>query len=101
MSRGPDLVALLLWAERDGGLYCGRLAVRPDERGRGLARRLIAAAEGEGRRRGVSRLDVRVRLQLSDNLQLFQSCGFVETGRDAHSGFAVPTIVFLEKRLDR
>ncbi len=100
LSRGPDLVALLLWAERDGGLYCGRLAVRPDERGRGLARRLIAEAEHEARRRGLSRLDVRVRLELPDNLRLFLSCGFHETGRDAHPGFAIPTIALLEKRLD-
>ena len=100
LSRGPDLVALLLWAERDGGLYCGRLAVRPDERGRGLARRLILEAEREARRRGLSRLDVRVRLELPDNVRLFRSSGFVETGREAHPGFAVPTIVLLEKRLD-
>ncbi len=99
--RGRDLVALLLWAERDGGLYCGRLAVHPEFRGRGLARRLIAAAEGEARRRGLSRLDVRVRLELPDNLRLFRSCGFGEIGRDAHPGFAMPTILLLEKRLDR
>ncbi len=97
---GPDLVALLLWTERDGGLYCGRLAVRPAFRGKGLARRLIASAELEARRHGLSRLDVRVRLELPDNLALFRSCGFVETGRDAHPGFAMPTILLLEKRLD-
>ena len=101
LSDGPDLVALLLWAERDGGLYCGRLAVRPAFRGKGLARRLIAAAEDEARRRGLSRVDARVRLELPDNLALFQSCGFVEAGRDAHPGFAKPTILLLEKRLDR
>ena len=92
---------LLLWVERDGGLYCGRLAVRPDRRGRGLARRLIVAAEQEARRRGLVRLDVRVRLELPDNIRLFRSCGFGEIGRDAHPGFAMPTILLLEKRLDR
>ncbi len=101
LSQGPRLVALLLWAERDGGLYCGRLAVHPEFRGGGLARRLIAAAEGEARRRGLSRLDVRVRMELPDNLRLFRSCGFGEIGRDAHPGFAMPTILLLEKRLDR
>ena len=100
LSRGTDLVAILLWAERGGGLYCGRLAVRPDERGRGLARRLIEEAEREARRRSLSRLDVRVRLELPDNFRLFRSCGFAEIGRDAHPGFAVPTIVLLQKRLD-
>ena len=98
---GSDLVALLLWAQRDGGLYCGRLAVRPECRGQGLARRLIAAAECEARHRALSRVDVRVRLELPDNVRLFRSCGFAEIGRDAHPGFAMPTILLLQKRLDR
>ncbi len=99
MSEGPDLVALLLWDERDRGLYCGRLAVCPAFRGKGLARRLIAEAEREARRRELPHMHARVRLELPDNLRLFESCGFVETGRDAHAGFATPTIVRLEKRL--
>ncbi len=93
-------LALLLWAERDGGLYCGRLAVDPAARGRGLARMLVREAEGEARRRGLARLHVRVRAALTANLGLFASLGFRETGRDAHAGYAAPTLVMLEKALD-
>lgn len=96
---GESLVALLLWAERDGGLYCGRLAVDPAARGRGLARLLIQGAEREARRRGSPRLHVRVRLSLAGNLGLFAALGFHEIGRDAHPGHAEPTIAVLEKRL--
>jgi GNAT superfamily N-acetyltransferase len=95
-----SLIALLLWAEREGGLYCGRLAVDPAARGRGLARALIAAAELEARRRALPRLHVRVRLQLSGNLALFASLGFREIARDAHAGHAEPTVSIMEKRLD-
>ena len=94
------LSAVLLWAERDGGLYAGRLAVAPEARGQGLARRLVGAAEAEARRRGLPRVHVRVRLELPGNLALFASLGFREVGREAHPGFAVPTVAVLEKRLD-
>lgn len=92
--------ALLLFAERAGGLYCGRLAVHPAMRGRGLARRLMAEAEREARRRGLPRLHVKVRLALPDNLAFFGALGFRETGREAHAGYAEPTTALMEKRLD-
>ena len=94
------LLALLLWAERDGGLYCGRLAVDPAARGRGFARALVAEAEREARRRSLPRLHVRVRLQLAGNLALFASLGFCEIARDVHAGYPEPTLAVLEKRLD-
>lgn len=100
LAGSNGLVAVMLWAERDGGLYAGRLAVAPAARGQGLARRLVAAAEDEARRRRLPRVHVRVRLELPGNLALFTSLGFREVGRDAHPGYAVPTLVVLEKRID-
>lgn len=93
------LLALLLWAERDGGLYCGRLAVAPAARGRGLARALMAEAEREARRRALPRLHLRVRLELPGNVALFAALGFREVARDAHAGYAEPTIAIMERRL--
>lgn len=94
-----EMVAALLWRPEGDGLYLGRLAVRPDRRRRGLARALVAAAEAEARRRGLTRLTLGVRLALEDNRRLFESCGFVETGRTAHAGYAQPTSADMEKRL--
>lgn len=99
-TEAGSLLALLLWAERDGGLYCGRLAVDPAARGRGLARALMAEAEREARRRALPRLHVRVRLQLAANLALFASLGYREIAREAHAGHAGPTLSIMEKRLD-
>ncbi len=39
------------------------------------------------------------RLVLLDNRRLFVACGFVETTRDTHPGYAEPTFVNMEKRL--
>ncbi len=94
-----DLAGVVLWSETDGGLYFGRLAVRPDLRGRGLARRLIAAAEAEARRRALTRVHCSARLSLVDNRRLFAACGYVEVELRAHEGYAAPTSVVMEKLL--
>ncbi len=97
LAEGP--AACLLWSETDGGLYIGRVSVHPDARGRGLARRMLAAAEAEARARNLPRLHLSTRLVLLDNRRLFAACGFVETAEHAHPGYAHPTFVDMEKRL--
>ena len=99
LEAGARLIGLVLWAERDGGLYLGRLAVAPAWRGRGAARALIAAGEAEARRRALPRLHLRVRLALDDNRRLFEACGFVAVREGAHPGYAEPTFVVMEKAL--
>jgi GNAT superfamily N-acetyltransferase len=69
--------------------------VRPDWRGRGIARALVSAAEA--RRRGLPRMHLSTRLVLVDNRRLFASCGFREGERHAHPGYAAPTFVDMEK----
>ena len=93
------LVGVLMWEEKAGGLYVGRVSVDPARRGAGIARRLVAAAEMEARRRGLPRMWLSTRLPLIDNRRLFAACGFVETALHAHPGYAAPTYVDMEKRL--
>ena len=59
-----EMVGLVLWAEKDGGLDLGRLVVRPDRRGQGIAHALVGAAEDEVRRRGLPRLHLGTALRL-------------------------------------
>jgi predicted N-acetyltransferase YhbS len=93
------LAGVVLWAPKQGGLYMGRLAVRPDRRGQGLARSLMAAAEVEARRLGLPRLHLSVRLALAGNRRFFAQSGFRETATHNHPGFAEPTFVDMEKSL--
>jgi N-acetylglutamate synthase-like GNAT family acetyltransferase len=53
---GPRLVGVVSLDEEEGLLVVGWMAVAESERGRGLGRRLLAAAEEEARRRGASTL---------------------------------------------
>ena len=100
IDRAGALTGVVLWAERDGGLYFGRLAVHPGFRRCGIARQLVAAVEAEARRRGLQRVHLSTRLVLHDNRRLFASCGFRETELRAHDGYPTPTFVVMEKLLD-
>ncbi len=93
------LAGSALWAERDGGLYLARLAVAPAWRGRGIAKVLVAMAETAAHAMGLPRVHLSTRLVLLDNRRLFAACGFVETTREAHPGYAEATFVNMEKRL--
>jgi ribosomal protein S18 acetylase RimI-like enzyme len=94
-----EIVAVLLWAEKEGGLYVGRLSVHPAARRLGLARRLIEVAQLEARARALPRIFLLTRLPLLDNRRLFAAFGFIETAFHSHAGYDAPTSVEMEKRL--
>src|SRR5271163_3972645 len=93
------LIGVVLWTPEDDALYLGRLAVAPAWRGRGLAGRLIDAAETEARQRGFKLLRLRARLELPMNRRLFVRRGFVEVGVRAHPGYVRPTFAVMEKAM--
>ena len=84
---------------KDNCAYAGRLAVEPMERGIGVGRALLAAAEALARQMGTDRLRVDVRLKLHDNRAFFRALGFREGAERCHPGFRQPTYVELEKIL--
>jgi ribosomal protein S18 acetylase RimI-like enzyme len=94
------IVGAVFWNEEGGGLYVGRLSVHPSYRRRGIAGALMAEAEHETRRLGLSHMRLGVRLALHDNRRFFASYGFVETTLHRHEGFSEPTWVMMERRLD-
>jgi ribosomal protein S18 acetylase RimI-like enzyme len=80
--------------------YLGRLAVNPDLRRRGLARRLMLAGEGFVRERGLKSVEVQVRIALTGNIALFRSLAYRETARGTHPGYPHPTYLVMEKSLE-
>jgi ribosomal protein S18 acetylase RimI-like enzyme len=98
-ERNGQALACVMTELQEGDLYFGRLAVLPQARGLGLARRLIDAVEEEARRRGLPGVRLGVRVVLTDNQRLFNSLGYVETSREPHPGFDYPTSINMRKAL--
>jgi GNAT superfamily N-acetyltransferase len=84
---------------RDTGrsVYLGKLAVRPDRRGRGLLRRIVAEAEAMAQALGRPVLELGTRVELTENHAVFARLGFREVGRSAHPGYDRPTSVAMER----
>ncbi|BAT59751.1 putative acetyltransferase [Variibacter gotjawalensis] len=93
------LIASVFCTPLGDALYVGRLAVAPSHQRRGIAKRLMAEAESEARRRSLGKLTLRARLMLPDNIAFFRACGFVTGAEHAHAGYAHPTNVEMEKTL--
>ncbi len=98
-ERNGEVVGCVMTKLLEGDLYFGRLAVLPQARGLGVARRLIDAVEADARRRGLPGVRLGVRVVLTGNQRLFASLGYVETSRDAHPGFDYPTSINMRKAL--
>lgn len=86
---------LVLIPER-GAMLLDNVAVRPEARGKGYGRRLLAFAEDEARRHGLGRVRLYTHVLMVENLGLYSSLGYIETHRGEQNGFSR---VFMEKPL--
>jgi GNAT superfamily N-acetyltransferase len=87
-------------AQRDGELLLvGRLAIAPDQQGRGIGTSLLAAVEERGAREGATEAELFTGSLSEANLRLYQREGYVETQRVPGDGGTAQ--VFLRKRLSR
>jgi len=87
---------LFLRAEPEA-LYAGKLAVDSAFRGKGIARKLFAAAENQARRAGLPFLELQTRIELTENHETFARLGFEKTGETAHAGYGRPTSITMRK----
>ncbi|MBB5777097.1 GNAT family N-acetyltransferase [Nonomuraea jabiensis] len=75
------LDGLVVLVPEDGVLLVENVAVRPDRQGKGLGRALMAYAEEEARRLGLPALRLYTNTRMAANIALYESLGYVETGR--------------------
>jgi GNAT superfamily N-acetyltransferase len=92
----PPVACMFLTPQKDC-LYLGKLAVRADQRGKGLARVLVAVAESRAKALGLPAVALETRIELVENQAAFQAMGFIEVARTAHAGYARPTSVSYRK----
>jgi GNAT superfamily N-acetyltransferase len=105
-SRGEILI-LALDGERPVGcgfadlredcVYLGKLAVDAGLRRRGVARRVLEAAESLARANGRAFVELETRIELTENHATFAALGFAKVAETAHPGFDRPTSITLRK----
>lgn len=96
-----EQAACLFLTPQADALYLSKLAVVPDARGKGYARRLIDQAEVRAQSLGKPRLRLQTRVELTENHTAFRALGFVEVGDSTHPGFDRPTSLIFERRIAR
>ncbi|MCL6706047.1 GNAT family N-acetyltransferase [Pseudomonas sp. R2.Fl] len=80
-------------------LYIGKLAVFPENQGKGIGKRLMSRAEDLARSLGYTELRLETRIELTGNHQRFAAMGFRQTAEGRHSGFDHTTFVEMRKRV--
>lgn len=86
---GDDIDGLIVLIPEDGVLYVDNVAVRPGLHGKGIGRSLLAFAEQEARRLGLPALRLYTNVKMASNIALYESLGYVETGRKERDGRSV------------
>jgi len=76
-----DALAACVYLEQRGDrVYLGMLAVDPSHQGRGLARRMMAAAEAHAAGLGCRAIDIRIVDRRVELPPLYRALGFVDNG---------------------
>ena len=93
------LAGCVFCRQREGVLYVGKLAVRPELQREGIGKALIAVVEAEARARKLSALELEVRIELTENHAAFSTLGFRPVAKTSHPGFERPTSITMRREL--
>lgn len=96
---GTPPVACVILSVKGDALYISKLAVDPDERGKGHARDLIENAMVRAKALGLSALELQTRIELVENHATFRALGFEKSGETRHAGFDRTTSITMRKDL--
>ncbi|MEU8247006.1 GNAT family N-acetyltransferase [Nonomuraea sp. NPDC048916] len=92
------LDGLIVLVPEPGVLLVENVAVQPERQGRGVGRTLLAFAEQEARRLGLPALRLYTNAKMASNIALYESLGYVVTGRQGIEGRSA---VLMRKELTR
>ncbi|MEM7172976.1 MAG: GNAT family N-acetyltransferase [Pseudomonadota bacterium] len=94
---GQPPFACIFLSEKGNRLYIGKIAVAPEHRGHGHARRLVELAEKRAQERGLNDLELETRIELTENHETFRRLGFEKVREGHHDGFKRPTYIVMRK----
>jgi ribosomal protein S18 acetylase RimI-like enzyme len=86
-------------ARDQDALYCGRLAVLPAARRRGIGTALMERVERHACEAGYPAVVLGVRLELPDNLRFYARRGYRIVGEVSHPGYTASTFTWLREDL--
>jgi len=84
---GCEPIVTLTLTPKKNHLYLGKLAVSPDHRGQGFARKLVDHARARAISLGFDQLRLQTRIELVENHATFAKLGFHKFSEDAHPGY--------------
>ena len=90
-----DLVGCLFLHQKNDALYISKLAVSPTLQRAGIGKKLVEAARGEARLRGIGMLELETRVELTENHAAFARMGFIKTAETSHEGFDRTTSIVM------
>ena len=94
---GDTMSGCVLYEPKTDYLYLGRLAVLPEYRGQGIARLLVTSVENHAQALNLPRIQLGVRVALTDNQEFFAGLGYRIVSYERHPGHSEPTFVYMEK----
>lgn len=94
---GQRVVGCAFASLRENCVYVGKLAVDATVRRRGVARRIMEAAEALARAHGRPCVELETRIELTENHETFAALGFAKVAESAHPGFDRPTSITMRK----
>ena len=96
IAETEKIVGVLVLIQKPTAILLDNVAVHPDQQGKGLGKRLINLAEAEARAAGFENLDLYTHECMSENIELYESLGYIETERKEERGY---NRVYMQKRL--
>ncbi len=98
-ERGGQVTGCVLYQHRGDHLYFSRLSVRPECRGRGLARALTVVVEERALASGLGCVRLSVRRELHENRAMYARFGYRHVGYGVAAGCPGEASEMLEKHL--
>ena len=100
-TQGTELIGCAFAAVRHKCVYVGKVAVAASVRRMGVARELMAAAEGVARENQRQVLELQARIELVENHRTFAALGFEKVAETSHPGYSRPTSITMRKRVQQ
>ena len=99
IESGGVLVACIFTTQQNNEIYLSKLSVALSARGKGHAKTLIESAGAFAQQRGILKLTLISRVELTENHAFFGHLGFEKTRESRHPGYDRPTEIHFERRL--